>query len=260
MHENLASKVAVSFVVPCFNERENVADALCEIEKAADEAGVAKYEILAVDDCSTDGTGALVAALTQQKPYVTLISNPHNLGFGGAYKEGVKRAIGTYVIMVPGDNAHPRDGIIPILRRAGEADIVIPYAANPEARSRPRRATSFLFTFLINRLFGLSVPYFNGLVLHKTALLQTIEIKTSGFAYQAEALVKLILDGATYCTVPVTISERNTGRSSAFTLKNVYRVANAVFQLWRETHHLPARSRQSETNLLQTFSADPGSS
>ncbi|MGH6685056.1 MAG: glycosyltransferase family 2 protein [Pseudolabrys sp.] len=244
-------KQSVSFVVPCYNERGNIARTIEEIETAAQEAAIPDYEILVVDDASSDGTGALVTALAEQKRHVKLITNARNLGFGGAYKEGVKRASGTYVIMVPGDNAHPRDGITPILRKAGEADIVIPYVANPEARSWQRRLASRGFTFLINTLSGLDVPYFNGPVLHKTELLQQIEIKTNSFAYQAEALVKLITGGATYCGVPVTVTERSTGASSAFALKNVYRVAAAIFLLWREGYH-------PSFNAAQTFRPPAG--
>jgi dolichol-phosphate mannosyltransferase len=227
---------SVTFVVPCYNERENIAKTIEEIETAADDAGVPEYDVLVVDDGSSDGTGALVAVLAQEKPHVTLISNPQNLGFGGAYKEGVKRASGAYVIMVPGDNAYPRSGITSILRRAGEADIVIPYFGKPEARSWRRRLASRGFTLVINALFNIDVPYFNGPVLHKNKLLQQIEIKTNSFAYQAEALVKLIKAGATHCSVPVKVADRTAGRSSAFAPKNVYRVVTAIFLLWREVY------------------------
>ncbi len=227
---------SVTFVVPCYNERENIAKTIEEIEAAAGGAGVSEYEVLVVDDGSSDGTGALVAVLAQEKPHVILISNPQNFGFGGAYKEGVKRASGAYVIMVPGDNAYPRSGITSILRRLGEADIVIPYFDKPEARSWRRRLASRCFTLVINALFNIDVPYFNGPVLHKNKLLQQIEIKTSGFAYQAEALVKLIKAGATHCSVPVKVAERTAGRSSAFAPKNVYRVITTIFLLWREIY------------------------
>lgn len=227
---------SVSFVVPCYNERENVAKTIDEIEAAAQEASISEYEILVVDDGSSDGTGALVTALAQQKRHVKLRTNARNLGFGGAYKVGVEHASGTYVIMVPGDNAYPRSGITSILREAGKADIVIPYFSKPEARSWRRRLASRGFTLAINALFDLNVHYFNGPVLHKTKVLQQIDIRTNGFAYQAEALVKLITRGATYCSVPVKVTDRSAGRSSAFALKNMYRVVTAIYLLWREIY------------------------
>lgn len=227
-------RYVVSFVVPCYNESENISKTVAEIEGAITDVGLKEYEILVVDDCSIDSTGAVVKDLAKKNHHIKLITNTQNLGLGGSYKKGVQLAGGTYVILVPGDNAYPREGIDRILARAGEADIVIPFFANPEARTWQRQLASRGFTFVINTLFGLDVPYFNGPVLHKVELLREIEIKTNSFAYQAEALVKLISQGATYCSLPVNVTERTTGRSRAFAPKNVYRVAKAIFLLWYE--------------------------
>lgn len=227
----------LTVVVPCYNESKNIAQTVDQIHLAARSAAIASHEIVIVDDCSTDDTAAVVTQLARRDPRVVLVQNPHNVGFGGAYKEGVRQARGTYVIMVPGDNAHPHDGISPILRKAGEADIVIPYLANPERRSKRRRVVSRTFTAMMNLLFGLRVPYYNGLVLHKTDLLRTIEITTDSFAYQAEALVKLIRAGARYTTVSVPISEQEKRFGNAFHMRNIYRVLKAVFDLWVKMRH-----------------------
>ncbi|MGH6975948.1 MAG: glycosyltransferase family 2 protein [Stellaceae bacterium] len=228
-------------VVPCYNESKNIARTVDQIHLAARSAAIGSHEIVVVDDCSTDDTAAVVAGLARLDPRIVLVRNPRNVGFGGAYKEGVRHARGTYVIMVPGDNAHPHEGISPILRKAGEADIIIPYLANPEKRSKRRRVVSRTFTAVINLLFGLHVPYYNGLVLHKRDLLRTIEITTDSFAYQAEALVKLIRSGARYATVSVPISEQEKRFGNAFHLRNVYRVLKAIFDLWIKMRHFRAQ-------------------
>jgi glycosyltransferase involved in cell wall biosynthesis len=224
----------ISFVVPCYNEAENIASTVGEIAAAAHDAQISDFEIVIVDDCSTDESVAVVAALSQTNPRLRLIRNTRNLGFGGAYKEGIRNATGLYAIMVPGDNAHPRGSITPILLKAGEADMVIPFVTNPQTRSHRRRVVSYCFTRLLNTLFGLDVPYFNGTVLHKTDLLRTVEIKTNGFAYQAEAVIKLIKRGATYTAVGVSIDESRKQRTTAFKPRNIYRVANSVVTIWRD--------------------------
>ena len=233
MNRSQTDRPKVSFVVPCYNEASNISDVILELDAAAAASGIASYEINVVDDCSTDNSARIVAARAVEKPYVHLISNQRNLGFGGAYKEGVKASTGTYVIMVPGDNAHPRASLIPILRQAGEADIIIPYVTNPKTRSWRRRAVSWAFTRLMNTIFGLQVPYFNGTVLHKTDLLKTIEIQTNSFAYQAEALIKLIRSGASFASVGVEIEEPPNKATTAFKPRNVYRVVHTIFSLWR---------------------------
>jgi glycosyltransferase involved in cell wall biosynthesis len=231
---------SVTFVIPCYNERANIGDTVLAVETALQSAAIAAYEILIVDDCSTDGTGAFVEELAHANPHLVLVSNATNLGFGGAYKAGVKRARGTYIIMVPGDNAFPYIGIERILRKRGEADIVIPYFARMKDRHFSRRILSRSFTLLLNTMFNLRVPYFNGPVLHRASLLQAIDIKTDGFAFQAESLIKLIKAGATYTTVGVEVVERAEGRSSALKLKNIYRVISTLLRLWLEVRRMPA--------------------
>lgn len=233
MGKSLVFRPQLTFVVPCYNEAANIPVVISEIEAAASAIGTSTFEINIVDDCSTDDSAKIVGSLAAEKPYLKLIRNQKNLGFGGAYKEGVKAATGVYVIMVPGDNAHPRASLIPILRKAGEADIIIPFVINPQTRSWQRRAISWAFTRLMNTIFRLDVPYFNGTVLHKTDLLKTIDIRTNGFAYQAEALIRLLQSGATYLSVGVEIVEPRNKATTAFKPRNVYRVAHTIFRLWR---------------------------
>lgn len=220
----------ISFVVPCYNEAPNLEGAVKEIDRTASECGIDNYEVILVDDAGSDGSGEIMARLAAEKPYIKHIANPRNLGFGGAYKAGVRHAAGEYVIMVPGDNNHPADGVVPIIRLAGRADMVIPFITNPGVRGLKRQIISRAFTRLMNFLFDLDVPYYNGLVLHRTELLRKITIETDGFAYQAEAVIKLLKGGADYITVGVKLNDADP-RTSAFKLKNIYRVIKTIITL-----------------------------
>ena len=221
----------VSFVVPAFNEQSNITDTVREIGTAA--SGLSNYEIIIVNDCSSDNTGEIIDGLARSNSRVRAVHNQENLGLGGAYKIGVANATMTYVIMVPGDNNHPADGIVPILECIGKADIIIPYVDNPQVRHWHRRLISWTFRKLLNLIFRLKVSYYNGLVVHRLALLKTITIETNGFAYQAEALVKLLRRGASYIDVGVPIAQRGDRSSRAFQIKNVKTVAMTVFRLMR---------------------------
>ena len=224
---------AFSFVVPCYNEAPNLAGTVMEIEASARDAGLPNLEIVLVDDGSRDGTAEVIHELADAKPYVQPVINPRNLGLGGAYKAGVAAASGIHVMMVPGDNAHPAHGITPIIAAAESADMVIPYVTNPEVRSVLRRLASRGFVVLMNALFGLKVPYYNGLVVHRLDLLREIEIETDSFAYQAEAVVKLLRRGADFQTVGVEINTREHGNTKAFRLSNVINVLRALLDLKR---------------------------
>jgi len=227
----------ISFVVPCYNEEDHIAGTIEQVERAVPLAGFERFEIIVVDDCSQDRSAAIVNELAAEKKQVRLVRNPHNLGFGGAYKVGVSHAAGERVILVPGDDCHPGESIAAVLRKAREADIVVPYRINPEGRPWHRRLVSRCFTFLLNLLFGLRIPYYNGIVLHRTDLLRSIDIKTNSFAFQAEALIKLLRRGASYATVGIGIVESDKKKTTAFRPRNVNGVVRAILALWREVQH-----------------------
>jgi glycosyltransferase involved in cell wall biosynthesis len=234
----------VSFVVPCFNEEDNVA---ATVESARRSVPAGKdYEVVLVDDCSTDRTLERMQALAAKDPRITVVHNPVNLSLGGSYKAGVARASGRYVIMIPGDDGFPAHSIREILSRAGQADIVIPVVTNPGVRTRFRAFASRSFVALLNGMFRLDVRYYNGAVLHRLDVLRSIEIRTNGFAYQAEALVKLIARGASYTQCEVTIQERAAGRSSALSVRNQVTVLKTLLHLLAEVGPFRLRARTSD--------------
>jgi dolichol-phosphate mannosyltransferase len=217
------------FIVPCFNEEDNVEPTVNSIRAAVGER--AHYEIILVNDCSRDQTLERMQALTSTDRRITIIDNPVNLGLGGSYKRGVAAAEARYVMMVPGDDGFPAEGIAEILAHSGEADIIIPVVTNQAVRTRFRALASKSFTALLNWIFWLDVGYYNGAVLHRSDLLRSIEILTNSFAYQGEALVKLIARGATYTHCYVEIRERAAGSSSALKPKNQIAVWKTIFHL-----------------------------
>lgn len=222
---------AVSFIVPALNEEDNLHDTVDEIHRAAE--GIEQFEIVIVNDGSTDNTAAIMNELAASNPHIRVIHNQRNIGLGGAYKIGVAAARMPYVMMVPGDNNHPAEGIIPILQCRGRADIIIPYVSNPEARSVTRRFISLLFVRLINILFGLRVRYYNGLVLHHRELVQGLTIETDGFTYQTEALVKLLKRGASFIQIAVPIASHGDRNTRAFRSRNILAIMRTLVLLLR---------------------------
>jgi len=217
------------FVVPCFNEEDNIGATVSSIREAI--AARDDYEIILVNDASTDHTLERMQTLAAADSHIRVLDNPLNLGFGGSYKRGAKAASATYVMMLPGDDGFPGQSIAEILSHAGEADIIIPIITNRCARHWFRAFASKGFTTLLNWAFWLNVGYYNGAVLQRNELLRTIEITTNSFAYQAEALVKLIARGATYKHCYVSIQERAAGSSSALSLKNQIAVCRTILHL-----------------------------
>lgn len=226
------SRQSLSIVVPAYNEAENIVPALEEMVAACQSAKLT-YEILVVNDCSTDDTAAKAKAYAQTHREVRIIDNPVNVGFGGAFQVGLAQATMDSSVMVCGDNCIDRDELGMILSRSGEADIVVPYIANPEVRSLPRRLLSGLYVSILNLLFGLDLKYYNGHNVFPTQAVRGSKF-TPGFAFSAEILIQMLTRGYTCVQVPMLIRPRVKGQTKAFTLRNILRVTGTIVRLFYE--------------------------
>jgi dolichol-phosphate mannosyltransferase len=223
----------VSFIVLALNEERHIEATIGTVVSAVGSSRVTEYEMVLVNDGSTDRTGPLMDEAARQNPRLRVVHNKHNLGFGGAYKRGVAAARGEYVMIVAGDNAMPVTSITTILNHLGEADIIFPYVTDAKDRPLVRRVGSRGFTTVINKLFGLRLRYYNSMV-PRRELLNKITIKTDGYASQAEGSIKMIRAGASYIEVGVVHGHASGGGSSAVRPKNLLKVFKAVLALIRE--------------------------
>src|ERR1044072_4666775 len=92
----MTARPTFCFVIPCFNEEDNVGPTVGSIRQAM--RGRDDYEIILVNDASTDRTSERMRALTSDAPRIRVLNNPSNLGFGGSYKRGAGAATATYVM------------------------------------------------------------------------------------------------------------------------------------------------------------------
>lgn len=86
----------VSIVIPCYQEEEHILDSTTEIYKVMNRTKY-KFEIIFVDDASTDKTRELILQIEKNYPDVKYIFHKKNIGKGGSIKDGVKIARGTFV-------------------------------------------------------------------------------------------------------------------------------------------------------------------
>jgi len=91
----------LSIVVPVRNEAGNIAPLIADIERAC--AAIPAFEVVYVDDGSSDGTGAALAALQQQRPWLRIIRHEESCGQSAAVRSGVRAARAEFVATLDGD-------------------------------------------------------------------------------------------------------------------------------------------------------------
>lgn len=223
----------LSIFVPCLNEAENIISTIQTIKSTLENFNLI-YEIIVVDDNSKDNTYKVVEKYQRENPYlnIILIKNNFTKGIGVNYIDSAFVANGKYYMLVNGDNAEPEQTLIFILKEFNKADMIIPYFGKNDNRSFLRVIISKIFTFFINFLSGYKVPYYNGPVLHLRYNVMRWSPDTHGYAYQAELITRILFEGASFKTVLIHNNKRSKGKSSAFTIQNIFSVAHSILQIF----------------------------
>lgn len=224
--------VDVTFIVPCLNEAGNVTGALGTIESVM-KGRALSYEIVVVDDGSSDGTSAVVEAHARSNPHlpVVLHTNERNRGLGYNYLAWASRARGRYYMLVNGDNDISECTLATVLDRLGRAEVVIPYLENQEDRPLSRHIISKMFIFIVNLLGGNRLRYYNGPVLHLRENVARYRPNASGFGYQAELLCRVLRHGGSFVEVPFRFAGSDYVLSSAFRPRNFASVAKSFARI-----------------------------
>jgi len=204
---------AVSAVLPAYNEEDVLRQSVEEL-RAALEKQCERFEIVIVDDGSTDQTPRLADALAEEQEAVRLIHHRPNKGYGAALRTGFASARLPLVFYTDADGQFVAGEIERLLERIGEADIVTGYRAD---RQDPwqRKFFSWGFKKFISFLFGVRVRDCDcAFKLYRRKVFDEITIDSDMFFVDAEVLAKAAVLGYRIDEVAVTHRPRAGGEST----------------------------------------------
>jgi glycosyltransferase involved in cell wall biosynthesis len=221
----------ISFIIPALNEERVLETVIEQVMEKIAAARFPDYEVILVDDGSTDRTGEIMEAAARRHSKMQVLHNARNLRFGNSYKRGLREARFDYVMLLCGDGGLPASSLPPIFECIGTADIVVPWMTNLKVIKSPwRYFLSRAYTAMLNLTFGMRLKYYNGLPVHRRDLLQSIDITSGGFGFQSEILIKLIRSGCSFVQVGVQGAEEKGG-SFAMRPRNWISVARTFAHL-----------------------------
>ncbi len=144
----------LSIIAPMFNE-EDVIEAYLEHTLAVLKRHYQDYELLLIDDGSTDKTAALCLPYLEQNPNIRLISFSRNYGHEIALTAGLEHATGEYVVLMDTDLQHPPELIPQFTAKANEGyDVVCGMRTNRDEETFFKRTTAKLFYSLSRKMTG----------------------------------------------------------------------------------------------------------
>jgi glycosyltransferase involved in cell wall biosynthesis len=188
--------MSYSIIIPAYNEEEAIRSVLIEIVDALNELEQ-QYEIIVVNDCSTDRTGEEVASSGLP---IVLIDHNENLGYGASLKTGIKNSKNDLIVITDADGTYPNKHIPNLVRtlEEGKFDMVVG-ARTGENVAIPlvRKPAKWFIGKLANYLSGEKIPDLNsGLrVMRKNLVLKHLRILPNGFSFTTTITLAMLTNG-----------------------------------------------------------------
>jgi glycosyltransferase involved in cell wall biosynthesis len=196
-----------SVIIPAYNEATGIKGLL---EKLVAAGYNEKYEIIIVDDGSTDDTGDIARSFP-----VKVIRHSSNKGYGASLKTGIRKAHGNKVIILDSDGQHDPVHIPEIEKLLDDYEMVIG-TRNKESfqvknRQLGKRVIKWVGEFLVEQ----KLPDYNSGYrgFQRDLIKDMLHIMPNGFSFSTTSTLAFLKEGFSIGTIPITVEER-VGRSS----------------------------------------------
>jgi glycosyltransferase involved in cell wall biosynthesis len=205
--------VELTMMIPVYNEEENLRVHLPVVCEAGGDC-TKRYEVLVVDDGSTDSSVGVVMDAAGRNRRVRLARHPRNLGPGAGIATGLFWGRGEWVMFLPADLACEPGEIPGFYRARRGADLVVGLRSDRRDSPAWRRALSVGYIDLLRRLTGSRVRQFNYLQLYRRSIFERLPLCSRGVFVTAEIILRAEKAGLRVAQHPLTYRPRHRGRAS----------------------------------------------
>ena len=217
----------VSIIIPAYNEAEAISGVLKTIKDVMTSSNW-KYEIIVIDDGSTDNTAEIVRKI----PRIKFLRNESNKGYGAALKEGIKRSTTGTIVMMDADGTYPAQEIPNLIRHMEKYDMAVGARTGGKVEIPIlRRPAKFFLSLLANYLSGIKIPDLNSgmRVFKKDVVMRFLNILPSGFSFTTTLTLACLSKDYSVKYVPINYYKRK-GQSTIHPIKDFMNFTLLIFR------------------------------
>ena len=219
----------LSIIIPCYNEKNTIEIILKKIIQNLNEYKFLNYEILIVDDCSTDGTIQILKQLDDDNK-ILIYFHDKNLGKGAAIHTALKNLTGEVVIIQDADLEYDPSDYHKLLTPFFEANADVVYGSRFLGGGKYSRVHFFwhylankILTFICNLFTNLNLTDMEtGYKVFKSSALKSISLKEKTFSFEPEVTIKLSKKKYKFFEVPITYNGRSYDEGKKIGLKDAF--------------------------------------
>ncbi len=224
----------LSVIVPAYNEAQILTDSINKLISALNKCEL-KYEIVIVNDGSTDETPSIAEALSSKYSFIKVVHHKKNKMIGAAIVSGILASSYENIILSPVDSPLKEEQIKLYIEKSKFADIVCGYRTKKEGYSFLMRIFSFIYKKWLDLMFGLNLKDYTWICLYKRKIFEKIKPIFNGISFFPEILVKVYLNGYKIEEVESPMQARKVGKA---TVAKPSRIINLFFETIKLGFHI----------------------
>lgn len=222
---------SVSIVIPAYNE-EQALSAIAMRSLAALRKNCADYELLILNDGSSDGTGRVMEEIKQTDPdHVRLMTHPANLGIARTLEDLYAAASKEYMFDIAGDGQYPPEILDQMMPLLDHYDIIVcnrvlkhytPY----------RKLISFCYRWMPRILFGVDLYDSGSTKCRKRTIMTDIQVISKGVFVEAERLIRAVKRGYRITKIDMMQDARQGGKARGARFPMVLQAVKDLLNVW----------------------------
>lgn len=217
-----------SVIVPCYNERDGIEATIVRLRSVLGAAGA--YELIVVNDGSTDGSGEILERVASRDPALRVIDHPGNQGYGAALKTGIRRSHAELIVITDADGTYPCERIPELVALAEQADMVVAARTGENVvYSALRRIPKLFLRKYCSWIAGRQIPDINsGLrVFRKPVFEEFFHILPDTFSFTTTITLAALTNRLDVRFVPIDFAPR-VGRSKIKPIRDTLRFFHLI--------------------------------